>query len=125
MILRSRNPALEAQYKEQGECCYYFKRQIPFGLITRDHILPHSKGGRFVNNKIFAFRFCNNIKGNLTFEKFKKRLEIKSDILDRKIRSEGLLASTNDIYLLESYKTVINTIDEIICNDFRLNISFT
>jgi hypothetical protein len=125
MILRSRNPALEAQYKQQGECCFYCKREIPFVLITKDHIYPRSKGWKFTNNKIFACRTCNNIKGNRTFEEFRDLLKKRCQRIRDEIKSDGFRISDNKIFLLEHHEKVISTVEEIIRSDFKLDIVFT
>jgi len=124
MQIRARNDALEAQYREQGECCYYCKEKVHYSFITRDHILPVSKGYGFPNNKIFACRLCNNLKGNRSFPEFRDLL------VQRSIRILGKLKTENNqikkyLTLLRHHTKVLETVDLIIRNNGRLNIFFT
>ena len=89
MQIRARNDALEAQYREQGECCYYCKEKVHYSFITRDHILPVSKGYGFPNNKIFACRLCNNLKGNRSFPEFRDLLVQRSIHILGKLKTEN------------------------------------
>lgn len=125
MIKRAKNDALEKQYKEQGECCYYCKQKIPYDLITRDHVKPASKGNLFINNKIFACRSCNNLKGNRTFEEF-RFLMIKrcSDILN-KIAKKNYKLTDYEVKMLDHHVAVINTLNEIIKNNNQISLVFT
>lgn len=71
-IRRKPNPELEKRYREQGSCCFYCGIKIPYELVTRDHVLPKSKGGTFPNNSVFACKKCNGTKGSLSLEEFKQ-----------------------------------------------------
>jgi hypothetical protein len=38
--------------------------------VTRDHVLPRSRGGRGARNIVAACYRCNNVKGDMTAEEF-------------------------------------------------------
>lgn len=58
------NPALFAR---DGHLCLYCGREFPRHALTRDHVLPVSKGGRDVWENVVAACFqCNSRKGNRT-----------------------------------------------------------
>jgi len=59
-------PALtnRALFARDGYVCMYCGDQFPASLLTRDHIIPTSKGGADVwVNVSTACKFCNNSKG--------------------------------------------------------------
>lgn len=60
--------------RDNGQCMYcgsYFE----FDLLTRDHIVPSSKGGRDVwENVVSACRRCNQHKGNRSLQQTKMEL---------------------------------------------------
>jgi hypothetical protein len=125
MIVRNSNPTLEEQYKQQGECCYYCKDKVPYSLITRDHIKPVSKGHVLVNNKIYACRTCNNMKGDRSFEEFRS-LMIKRccDILSKVVKQNWMI-SDYQINMIKHHVRVINTVTDIINNGNTTSIKFT
>lgn len=123
MVKRKRNEALEEQYRLQGSCCLYCKENVPYELITRDHFLPVSKGNTLVNNKVFACRTCNNIKGNNSLEEFQKLLIKRSYNILKKCIDTDYLLSKKEMSILEHHsKTIkhlyslikINNISEIL-----------
>lgn len=77
---RKPNLNLFKQYEEQGACCFYCKEKIDFDKITRDHFLPKTKGNTFLNNKVFACKLCNNIKGHKTIEELKTYCEERIEL---------------------------------------------
>lgn len=55
--------------------CYYCKKELTDDNRTRDHIKPFSKGGKLnPNNKVYACRECNQLKGPYTLIEFNARL---------------------------------------------------
>jgi 5-methylcytosine-specific restriction endonuclease McrA len=102
MTKRKKSKSLELQYLNQGGCCFYCKEKIDFENITRDHFFPKSKGNTLVQNKVFACRFCNSIKGHKSIEEFRE------SILN-KIQTQVINESK-----LSIYKRILITIDEII-----------
>lgn len=125
MIKRSPNKTLEEQYIQQGECCYYCKTKVPFDMITRDHIKPASKGNVFINNKIYACRHCNNMKGNRTFEEFKNLLLKRSCYILKQVISQGWKISDLQLTMIRQYSQAIKTVDKIIENNNKTDIYFT
>ena len=58
------NPALFAR---DAHLCLYCGREFPRSQLTRDHVLPVSKGGRDLWENVVAACFpCNSRKGNRT-----------------------------------------------------------
>lgn len=114
MIKRKRNEALEKQYADQGSCCLYCKEKVPYELITRDHFLPLSKGNSLVNNKVFACRTCNNIKGSKNLPEFREFLLKKSFYLLEKELSSNIKLSSNELNLVLKYLTAAKTVDEFV-----------
>jgi hypothetical protein len=122
---RKANSILEEQYKEQGECCCYCKDKIPFESITRDHFDPVSKGSNFVNNKVFACRFCNSMKGDKNIIDFKKFIIERADLLLIKIKSKNYNITENQIFKLQKYNRILNSIEEMSKNNYKPKIVFT
>lgn len=72
-------PLFEFETKDT-ECFYCNKSIKRFDTggdcLTRDHVYPKSKGGRLIiGNWVYACARCNGLKGNLTLQKFKQKLE--------------------------------------------------
>jgi hypothetical protein len=61
----------KALFKRDGHQCLYCGETFPEKLLTRDHIMPSSRGGRdsWVNCVTACFS-CNNRKGNRTPEEW-------------------------------------------------------
>jgi 5-methylcytosine-specific restriction endonuclease McrA len=52
-------------FLRDGHMCMYCGDQFPDGLLTRDHVVPMSRGGRDRwSNVVTACRACNTRKGN-------------------------------------------------------------
>lgn len=52
-------------FLRDGHMCMYCGDQFPDGLLTRDHVIPISRGGRDRwSNVVTACRACNTRKGN-------------------------------------------------------------
>ena len=125
MIMRKPNIQLEDQYKQQGSCCFYCKEKVPFEFITRDHFHPFSKGNTLVNNKVFACRSCNSIKGNQGINEFYEsiRNRIKKYILE--ISRKNYEINESDLRKLDRYRKVCHSIKEIQLNDNKPSLIFT
>lgn len=66
------NPALFAR---DGHLCMYCSRQLPSGQLTRDHIVPTSRGGDDKwENVVAACRRCNQHKANYLLEELSMEL---------------------------------------------------
>ena len=125
MIKRKRNLYLENQYFEQGSCCYYCKDNVPFEYITRDHFNPVSQGNTLVDNKVFACRSCNSIKGSRTILEFKANMIKRCHTVIEKIKKKKYSNVDNELQVLKRYIRIIKTLDEIVKNDYKPNIIFT
>jgi hypothetical protein len=125
MIKRKSNLQLESQYKEQGECCYYCKDKVPFEYITRDHFNPVSEGNTLIDNKVFACRSCNSIKGNKTILVFKASIKNRCEKLMNEIKQAEYQMSEEHVRKIKRYGKIIKTINEIIANDHKPQILFT
>jgi hypothetical protein len=125
MIKRKSNLQLESQYKEQGECCYYCKDKVPFEYITRDHFNPVSEGNTLVDNKVFACRSCNSIKGNKGIPEFKASIKKRCEKLMNDIRAKEYDLTDDHVRRLRRYGKIIKTINEIVANDYKPQIIFT
>ena len=56
-------------FARDSQICLYCGNRFPVRELSRDHVLPTSKGGRDVwTNCVTACRRCNNRKGNLSPE---------------------------------------------------------
>lgn len=66
------NPALFAR---DGYLCMYCAKEFPSSLLTRDHIVPTSRGGsdRW-ENVVAACRRCNQYKSNFLLEEIRMDL---------------------------------------------------
>lgn len=73
MQIRKQNERVLKQYQQQGSCCVYCSRPVPFEEITRDHFEPVSKGKTFINNKVFSCYKCNQAKANMNIEEFSQK----------------------------------------------------
>lgn len=125
MIKRKKNETLEEQYKLQGSQCFYCKDNTPYELITRDHFEPLSKGNTLINNKVFACRPCNNMKGNRTLEQFKS-LMIKRccDVL-RKVIEQDWKISQEQLDMFRHHVRVINNLEDLISKGSKPENLFT
>ena len=125
MIMRKPNFQLENQYSQQGSCCYYCKEKIPFKFITRDHFNPVSKGNTLVNNKVFACRSCNSIKGNKSINEFYDSIRTRIKKYTLEISRKNYETNESDLRKLNRYRKVYNSIKEIQSNDGKPSLIFT
>ena len=125
MNKRKFNKQIYDQYVEQGACCYYCKKKVDFSDITRDHFLPVSEGNTLVNNKVFACRKCNSLKGDKSIDEFRKFLLDKiCYILKRVVKNEWKM-SHKDLTDFRWYSQLLKTTGEIIDNDYKPLVIFT
>jgi len=125
MRLRKRNETLEKQYRDQGSCCYYCKKEVPYELITRDHINPVSKGSNLIKNKIYACVNCNSYKGDKTFEEFRAIMIKKSCRILGDVVNQGFKISQEQLDKIRYFVAVMNTVSVIIENDNTPEVVFT
>lgn len=116
---------LHDQYTQQGSCCYYCKQKVPYEDITRDHFLPISGGNTLVNNKVFACRKCNSLKGDKSIDELREFLLSKiADILKNVVKN-GWKISHKDLNLIKWYTRILKTTGEIINNNYKPLFIFT
>ena len=125
MNQRKFSQQLYDQYMKQGNCCYYCKKPTPYEDITRDHFLPISEGNTLVNNKIFACRKCNSLKGDKSVEEFKDYLLFKLTDILREVVDNNWLMSQKQLDKFQWYSRILKTVGEIIDNDNKPLIIFT
>lgn len=125
MNQRKFNQQIYDQYAKQGSCCYYCKKDIPYENITRDHFLPVSEGNTLVNNKVFACRKCNSLKGNNTIDEFKDFILLKLINILKEVVDNNWIMSEKQLDKFEWYSRILKTIVEIIDNDYKPLIIFT
>ena len=54
-------------FRRDNGMCMYCGQSFPDGALTRDHIIPRSKGGKDIwTNVVAACRRCNGLKGGQT-----------------------------------------------------------
>lgn len=85
-ILRDRvKHEMRAAYPDPS--CYYCERVLRWGVsgdkagnnnvATLDHIKPYSQGGKFAKeNVVVACWSCNQLRGNMPFDRFKNCLTV-------------------------------------------------
>ncbi len=62
-------------FRRDGHTCMYCLAELPDRRLTRDHVLPNSRGGQDVwKNVVTACVFCNQRKGARTPEEANMRL---------------------------------------------------
>jgi hypothetical protein len=110
---------------KQGGCCYYCKNNTPYEEITRDHFLPVSEGNTLVNNKVFACRKCNSLKGAKSIEEFKDFLLFKLTEILKEVVDNNWIMSQKQLDKFQWYSKILKTIGEIIDNDNKPLIIFT
>lgn len=88
-------------FARDGYLCMYCGKQYFDGDLTRDHILPKSRGGQDVwENVVAACRRCNQFKGDRTLDQLSMELialpyrpnlaEYLALVNDRRIRSDQM-----------------------------------
>ena len=125
MIKRKKNNTLEEQYRLQGSCCFYCKDNTSYELITRDHFEPVSKGNTLVNNKVFACRPCNNMKGNRTLEQFQSLMIKRSCDILRKVIEQDWKISQQQLDMFRHHVRVINNLEDLISKGSKPETLFT
>ncbi len=124
-VKRKSNQILERQYRKQGSCCYYCKTKIEYDYITRDHIIPISKGHSLVGNKIFACEKCNMMKSNLSIIEFRDKVFIRiKEILQTAVDNKFMMSSSA-IKKFKNMVVILKTLNEMIENDGMPNIIFS
>ena len=125
MTKRKSNQVLEKQYSDQGSCCIYCKEKIPFELITRDHFKPRSSGNTLVQNKVFACKQCNSIKGSLCLNEFIEEIYKRMNNVIIKLKNKKLEQFDELQQRLIHYTKVLKTIYEILENGGSPKFLFT
>jgi hypothetical protein len=113
------------QYMKQGGCCYYCKKEFPYGEITRDHFLPISEGNTLINNKVFACRKCNSLKGDKSIDEFKDFLLLKLTDILKAVVDNNWMMTQKQLDKFTWYSKMLKTVGEIIDNDYKPLIIFT
>lgn len=75
VAVRPKEVFYKQKYAKFG-CCFYCKKKVPFNEITVDHYRPKCYGGKYSDNRLFACKFCNNLKSNLSIDEFRDKLLI-------------------------------------------------
>jgi len=125
MVERKEKEVLKKQYEEQGSCCYYCEEKVPYSLITRDHINPKSKGHTFINNKVFACRACNSVKGDKSLEEFQKYMLNKACNMLRAVANQKFMASQDQVDKIKYYTKVSRKVLTILENGGKPDMIFT
>jgi len=125
MTKRKNNQRLEKQYNEQGSCCIYCKEKIPFELITRDHFKPRSSGNTLLQNKVFACKKCNSIKGSLSLHDFKDEIYKRINNVIENFKNKELNHFDEMQKKLIHYTKILKTIYEILENGGTPKLIFT
>lgn len=73
--MNGRSSLLIKLFKNQDGKCHYCRRNMTLDVdrhnsITRDHIIPRSRGGGGLENITGACFRCNNLKGDMTGSEF-------------------------------------------------------
>lgn len=113
------------QYTKQGSCCYYCKKEVPYSEMTRDHFLPVSQGNTLVNNKVFACRKCNSLKGDKSIDELREYLLMKITDILKKVVENNWKISHKDLTSIRWYTRILKTTGEIIDNDYKPLFIFT
>lgn len=58
-------------------CCVYCGAEFHWMTLTKDHLLPRSRGGKHGNNIAPACKPCNASKGNLTPREYAAVLRVR------------------------------------------------
>lgn len=118
-LKRKSNPKLESAYKEQNSCCYYCKRSVPFERITRDHIVPKSKGGKLKDNSVFSCGPCNMAKGDLDIQEFRVRtFSALKEVLQSIVDNNFIM--TQSMYdKFKHYYTIFKTLSQLQINNLK------
>lgn len=119
MNKRKYNKHLHDQYIKQGECCYYCKSKTPYEDITRDHFLPKSTGNTLVNNKIFACRKCNSLKGDKSIDEFREYVLEGIRLILRDVVDSGWKMSEIQLLKFRAFTRILKTTGEIIENGYK------
>lgn len=102
-------------YVEQNQKCYWCKQSVSYAKITRDHILPLSKGHGIISfyengvhrllNVVLSCRDCNCQKGDKSLEEYEEYIKIKSP---KKCVKEGSIWYTR-LQSIKECKILIET----------------
>ena len=125
MNQRKFSQQLYDQYMEQGGCCYYCKKDFPYEEITRDHFLPVSAGNTLVNNKVFACRRCNSLKGDKSIDEFRDYTLYRLTEILREVIKNDWKMSDKQLEDFRWFTRMFKTAEEIIENDYKPLYIFT
>ncbi|MBS4008386.1 MAG: HNH endonuclease [Clostridium sp.] len=72
LLLSNNDPsAYEYSFKQFNNCCAYCGMSGDTIQLSADHLIPSSKGGRFIKGNIIpACQKCNSLRRDLTLEEF-------------------------------------------------------
>ncbi len=119
MNKRKFSPQIYEQYMKQGGCCYYCKKKFPYEEITRDHFLPVSDGNTLVNNKVYACRRCNSLKGDKSIDEFREYLLFRISEILKTVISQKWKMSKQQLEDFRWFTRLLKTTGEIIENNYQ------
>jgi 5-methylcytosine-specific restriction endonuclease McrA len=74
--VKKRRPSFGNTLRSTKDNCFFCNRQLDDYSRTVDHLLPQKDGGiRSNDNKVYACRSCNQLKGDMHMETFVESLE--------------------------------------------------
>jgi len=121
-IKRKPNPGLESEYKKRGECCEYCKSKVPFENITRDHIIPKSKGGSFCKPDMWVFScvLCNYRKGYKSLDEYVDLSVQSVQKVLKVVVSRGYKISSEEINRVKYYCRVMKNCKQLLISKSHL-----
>lgn len=94
---------------DNNSCCYYCGKKLDANNLTRDHLIPFSKGGtNFIENVVPACVDCNRLKHNRDYADFLNLLRIKQKNnanFQIKLELSSCSARSSRAELLSSFQT--------------------
>lgn len=65
--------------------CHYCGIGLGYGMVTRDHVFPKSRGGKLEGgNRVYACPACNVAKGDMSLSDFKKTLYYRANCASKR-----------------------------------------
>jgi hypothetical protein len=87
-----------------GFCCYCGDLIVFSAKMTKEHIVPLSKGGNNrAENKTHCCKTCNGMRGNLSFEGFIRVVDEKKSKVRNRAKKEKYEIMIANIYYVKEY----------------------